>query len=54
MMNQALLVLIVIGVILIYLLSSFLYKPIGNFFYRILKDAEEAIKDEEEENNEDE
>lgn len=54
MMNPALLILIVIGVILVYLLSSFLYKPIGNFFYRILKDAEEAIKDEEEENNEDE
>jgi hypothetical protein len=54
MMNPALLVLIAIGVILIYLLASFLYRPIGNFFYRILKDAEEAIKDEEEENNEDE
>lgn len=54
MMNPALLVLIVIGVILIYLLASFLYKPIGNFFYRILKDAEEAIKNEEEEKEENE
>ena len=53
-MNPALLVLIIIGVILIYLLLSFLYRPIGKFLYRIFKDAENAIKDEEEESKEDE
>ena len=54
MMNPALLVLIAIGVILIYLLASFLYRPIGKFFYRIFKDVKDAIKDEEEENEENE
>ena len=53
-MNPALLVLIIIGVILIYLLLSFLYRPTGKFFYRIFKDAENAIKYEEEESKEDE
>lgn len=47
--------LVIIGMIAIFFLASFLYKPIGNYIFKIGKDAVDNMKDEnkkEEHNNE--
>ena len=49
-MNPALVFIILVLAFLLWLISSFLYKPIGRFFGRLAEDAKEAMF--EEENNE--
>lgn len=51
-MNPALFILFVIGLIAIWFLLSWLYKPLGRFIYRIGKDAIDEIKEEDKENKE--
>ena len=46
-MNPILIVLILIAGFLLWLICSFLYKPIGKFFGRLWEDAGEAINYEE-------
>lgn len=51
-MNPVLIFLILIGGFLLWLICSFLYKPIGRFFGRLAEDAKEAMAEEENKNNE--
>ncbi len=51
-MHPLLVILILIAAFLLWLLCAFLYKPIGRLFNRLVKDAEEAINEENKENNE--
>lgn len=50
-MNPVLIFLILIGAALLWLFCSFLYKPIGRFFNRLLSDAQEAMFEEKENTN---
>ena len=50
-MNPALLLIIIVGIILLWFLLAFLYKPIGKLFYRIYKDAIDEITSEDEKEN---
>lgn len=47
-MNPVLLFLICIGLFLVWLLCSFLYRPIGRLFSRLFNDAKEAMFEEKE------
>lgn len=51
-MNPALAVLLFIGIIAIWFLLSGLYKAIGNFIYKIGKDAIDVILEEDKEKKE--
>lgn len=42
-MNPVLIILIIIGACLLWLLCSFLYKPLGRLFKRLIDDAIEAM-----------
>lgn len=42
-MNWVFYVIVVIAVVLLWFLCSFVYKPIGKFFYRLYKDARDEI-----------
>ena len=50
-MNPVLVFLSLIAAALLWLICSFLYKPIGRFFNRLLNDAKEAMFEEENTNN---
>jgi hypothetical protein len=50
-MNPVLIFLILIGAALLWLICSFLYKPIGRFFNRLISDAKEAMFEEKENTN---
>lgn len=43
-MNPIFWMLVIISLILLWFLLAFLFKPIGNFFYRIWKDAIDEIE----------
>lgn len=43
-MNPIFWILVIISLILLWFLLAFLFKPIGNFFYRIWKDAIDEIE----------
>lgn len=47
-MNPFLILLVIIGCFMLWLLASFLYKPIGRFFNRLIQDAKDAINEEDE------
>lgn len=51
-MNPILIILILLGGALLWLLCSFLYRPIGKFFSRLITDAQEAMSDENKNNEE--
>lgn len=51
-MNPVLIILILIAGFLLWLICSFLYKPIGRFFRRFWEDAKEAINYKETNKNE--
>lgn len=42
-LNWVFYLVIAIGIVLLWLLFSFGYKPIGKFFYRLYKDARDEI-----------
>lgn len=48
-MNPAFVLLVTIGLIALWFLLSFLYKPLGKFVYRIGKDAMDEINEVDEE-----
>ena len=50
-MNPILVFLIVVGAILLWVICSFLYKPIGRFFNRLFKDAKYAMFEETKDEN---
>lgn len=52
-MNPVLVILILLCGFLLWLVGSFLYRPIGKFFGRLIEDAKEAMT-EEKKNNEEE
>jgi F0F1-type ATP synthase membrane subunit b/b' len=45
-MNPFLVFLIIIVAVLIWVICSFLYKPIGRFFGRLFNDVKEAVSEE--------
>lgn len=47
-MNPVLVAIVLIGATLLWLICSFLYKPIGRLFGRLLQDAAEEILSEDE------
>lgn len=47
MMNPAFAILIIVGLVALWFLLSWLYKPLGKFIYRIGKDAVDAMTEEE-------
>ena len=51
-MNPIFVFLVVLGAALLWLVCSFIYRPIGRFFYRLWHDAKEVIDFEEETQNE--
>lgn len=46
-MNPAFVFLVILGAILLWFLSSFVFKPLGKLFYRLWKDAMDEMKDDE-------
>ncbi len=50
-MNPVFIILVLLGGTMLWLLCSFLFKPIGKVFQRLIYDAKEAMT-EEEQNNE--
>lgn len=50
-MNPVLIFLILLGGFLLWLVGSFLYRPIGRFFGRLIEDAKEAMTEEENKDN---
>lgn len=50
-MNPVLIILIFIGGVLVWLLCSFLYQPIGGLFKKLWDDAKDSMFDEEEKEN---
>ena len=48
-MNPLLVILILLGGALIWLLCSFMFRPIGKVFKKLLDDVNEAMSDEDEE-----
>ena len=54
-MNPVFIILVVFGVILLWFLLSFAFRPLGRIIYRIVKDAiDEMNKEENKEKGEDE
>lgn len=53
-MNPVFVILVLFGGALLWLLGSFLYRPIGKFFGRLIDDAEEAMFEKEKEKKENE
>lgn len=51
-MSPVLIILMLIAGFLLWLILSFLYKPLGRLFARLWSDADEAINYEEKNNNE--
>jgi F0F1-type ATP synthase membrane subunit b/b' len=51
-MNPILVFLIIIAAALLWVVCSFLYKPIGRFFNRLIQDAKDAISEETKEKGE--
>lgn len=51
-MNPVLIILILLGGALLWLLLSFLYKPLGKIAKRLFDDAKESMEDDEKENEE--
>lgn len=51
-MNPVLIILILLGGALLWLLCSFLYRPIGKFFKKLIDDATEAMSEENKNNEE--
>lgn len=51
-MNPVLIILILLGGALLWLLLSFLYKPLGKIAKRLFDDAKESMEDDEKENKE--
>lgn len=47
-MNPFLILLVIIGCAMLWLIASFLYKPIGRLFCRLIQDAKDAINEEDE------
>lgn len=47
-MNPAFIFIVILFAVLLWFLLSFAFKPIGKLFYRLWKDAIDAMKDEEE------
>ena len=45
-MNPFLVFLIIITVVLLWVICSFLFKPIGKFFNRLFSDVKEAVSEE--------
>lgn len=46
-MNIAFYLMVVMAIIAFWFLLAFVFKPVGKFLYKIFKDAEDAMKDEE-------
>lgn len=44
-MGLAFYIIVGIGLVLLWFTLSFLFKPVGRFFYRLWSDAEEAMHD---------
>ena len=52
-MNPAFIILVILGVILLWFLSSFVFIPLGKFVYKVVKDAIDIMnKDDNEEEKE--
>lgn len=51
-MNPVFVILVLLGGASLWLIGSFLYRPIGKFFGRLVEDAKEAMFEEENKNNE--
>ena len=52
-MNPAFIILVILGVILLWFLSSFVFIPLGKLVYRVVKDAIDIMnKDDDEEEKE--
>lgn len=49
-MNPILIILILLGGALLWLLCSFLYRPLGTIARKLFEDAKESIKDKEDAN----
>ncbi len=47
-MNIAFYLMVVMAIIAFWFLLAFVFKPVGKFLYKIFKDAEDAMKDEDE------
>ena len=45
-MNPAFILIVLLAVVALWFLLSFAFKPLGKFFYRIWKDAKDAINEE--------
>ena len=54
MFNPAFIVLILLGVVALWFLASFLYKPLGRFFHRVGKDAIDELTEEDNDNDKEE
>lgn len=48
-MNPVLIILILLGGALLWLLCSFLYRPIGKFFKKLIDEAKEAMSEDDNE-----
>ena len=48
-MNPVFILLVIIGVILLWFLLAFAFRPIGNLFYKLGKDAVDQMNDKDEE-----
>lgn len=51
-MNPVLIILILLGGALLWLLCSFLFRPIGKISKKLIDDAKEAMSDDDKNNNE--
>lgn len=51
-MNPVFILLVIIGVVLLWFLLAFAFKPIGNLFYRLGKDAVDQMSDKKDEEKE--
>lgn len=49
-MNPVLIILVLLGGVLLWLLLSFLYRPIGKIAKKLLEEAKESMEDDETEN----
>jgi hypothetical protein len=45
-MHPLIVIFVLLAAAMVWLIGSFLYKPIGRFFGRLVKDAKEAIEEE--------
>ena len=52
-MNPVFILIVLLGLVALWFLLSFVYRPLGKFIYRIWKDADDAMNKEDEKENKD-